>query len=171
MEIITYVLLCFVFIDKGRPAYCKHSESTQERTLRDLAQWLRRHAASAGGLSLIPGQGARSHMPQLKIPRAGTKIQAARLINFLKIITKIIYLLLAALGLCCCAWACSSYGEWELLSSCGAQTSHQSGFSRCRARALDSQASVLLRVAPLALRHVGFIITKIIFFKKSVHWD
>ena len=28
---------------------------------------------------------------------------------------KIIYLFLAELGLCCCTWAFSSCGEWELL--------------------------------------------------------
>ena len=31
-----------------------------------VVQWLRLHAPSAGGLGLIPGQGARSHMLQLK---------------------------------------------------------------------------------------------------------
>ena len=31
-----------------------------------VVQWLRLHASNAGGLSLIPGQGNRSHMPQLK---------------------------------------------------------------------------------------------------------
>ena len=31
-----------------------------------MVQWLRLHAPNAGGLSLIPGQGNRSHMPQLK---------------------------------------------------------------------------------------------------------
>ena len=31
-----------------------------------VVQWLRPHAPNAGGLSLIPGRGNRSHMPQLK---------------------------------------------------------------------------------------------------------
>ena len=33
----------------------------------------------------------------------------------------------------------SSYGEWGLLSSCSAQTSHHSGFSCCKARALGCE--------------------------------
>ena len=36
-------------------------------------QWLRLHAPNAGGLSSIPGQETRSHMPQLKILHAETK--------------------------------------------------------------------------------------------------
>ena len=44
----------------------------------------------------------RSHVLELRS-------RAAKLINFLKIITKSIYLLLAALGLRCREWACSSY--------------------------------------------------------------
>ena len=32
---------------------------------------------SAGGPGSIPGQGTRSHMPQLKIPHAATKTQRA----------------------------------------------------------------------------------------------
>ncbi|TEA30366.1 hypothetical protein DBR06_SOUSAS27510003, partial [Sousa chinensis] len=45
-----------------------------------MIQWLRLCAPNAGGPGLIPGQGARSHMPQLrvhmpqlKIPHAATK--------------------------------------------------------------------------------------------------
>ena len=47
-----------------------------------MVQWLRLHTPDAGSLGLIPGQGTRSHMPQLKslhaaanIPHAATKIQ------------------------------------------------------------------------------------------------
>ena len=36
-----------------------------------------------------------------------------------------------------------SYGEWGLLSSCGARTSHRRGFSRCEAQALGARASVV----------------------------
>ena len=45
------------------------------------------------------------------------------------------------LGLCCCAWAFSSCGEREqgLLSNCSTWASHCSGFSCCRAQALDAQ--------------------------------
>ena len=32
-----------------------------------VVQWLRHHAANAGGPGLIPGQGTRSHMLQLQI--------------------------------------------------------------------------------------------------------
>ncbi|TEA25844.1 hypothetical protein DBR06_SOUSAS1210137, partial [Sousa chinensis] len=32
-----------------------------------VVQWLRLRAPSAGGLGLIPGQGTRSHMPQLRL--------------------------------------------------------------------------------------------------------
>ena len=47
----------------------------------------------------------------------------------------LIDLFMAVLGLpfgaqapCCCTWAFSSCGKWELLSSCGARASHCSGF-------------------------------------------
>ena len=52
----------------------------------------------------------------------------------------IICLFLAALGFCCCTQAFSGCGEWGLLSSCGAQTSHCSGISCRGARALDEWA-------------------------------
>ena len=45
------------------------------------------------------------------------------------------YLFLAALGLCCCAWA---------FSSCGVRASHCSGFSCCGAQALGVRASVVV---------------------------
>ncbi|TEA36484.1 hypothetical protein DBR06_SOUSAS10810083, partial [Sousa chinensis] len=45
-----------------------------------VVQWPRLHAPNAGGLRLIPDQGTRSHMPQLrvcmrqlKIPHAATE--------------------------------------------------------------------------------------------------
>ena len=38
-----------------------------------LVQWLRCHTPSAGGLGSILSQGARSHMPQLRILRSATK--------------------------------------------------------------------------------------------------
>ena len=37
-----------------------------------VVRWLRLHAPSAGSLGSIPGQGIRSHMLQLKIPRVAT---------------------------------------------------------------------------------------------------
>ena len=39
-----------------------------------VVQWLRLYAPSAWGPGSIPGQGTRSHMPQLKILHAATKI-------------------------------------------------------------------------------------------------
>ena len=38
-----------------------------------VVQWLRLCSPSVGGSGLIPGQGTRSHMPQLKIPHATAK--------------------------------------------------------------------------------------------------
>ncbi|TEA28872.1 hypothetical protein DBR06_SOUSAS4010089, partial [Sousa chinensis] len=47
-----------------------------------VVQWLRLHTPNAGSPGSIPGQGTRSHMPQLrvrvpqlKIPHATTKIE------------------------------------------------------------------------------------------------
>ena len=51
---------------------------------------------------------------------------------------------MAALGLCCCAWAFSSCSEWGLLLGCGVRASHCSGFSCCGARALGVRASVVV---------------------------
>ena len=44
-----------------------------------VVQWLRLHAPNARGLGSIPGQGTRSHMPQLKILHAATKTQCGQL--------------------------------------------------------------------------------------------
>ena len=38
-----------------------------------VVQWLRLHTANAGDLDSIPGQGTRSHMPQLRSVHAMTK--------------------------------------------------------------------------------------------------
>ena len=54
---------------------------------------------------------------------------------FTTLFLNFIYLFLAVLGLCCCAWA---------FSSCGKRASHCSGFSCCRARALGMRASVVV---------------------------
>ena len=40
-----------------------------------VAQWLRLLTSNAGGLGLVPGQGTRSHVPQLKIPHVAIKTQ------------------------------------------------------------------------------------------------
>ena len=44
-----------------------------------VVQWLRLQAPYAGGLGSIPGQGTRSHMPQLKIPCPTTKIRCRQI--------------------------------------------------------------------------------------------
>ena len=64
--------------------------------------------------------------------------------------------LLVALDLRCCTLACSSCGEWGLLSSCSAWAFHYGGFFRCRAQALSPLASLvgacgLSSCGPLAL--------------------
>ena len=53
-----------------------------------MVQWLRLHTPNAGGLGLIPGQGNRSHMPQLRVrmpqlktPRAIEKIEDSMCCN------------------------------------------------------------------------------------------
>ena len=59
----------------------------------------------------------------------------------LSFLQKRTYLLLAALGFCCCVWAFSRCGEWGLLSSSSVQASPCSGFSCCRAQALECRLS------------------------------
>ena len=50
-----------------------------------VVQWLRLRAPSAGDPGSIPGQGTRSHMPQLKkIPRAATKIPHSQINKYFK---------------------------------------------------------------------------------------
>ena len=60
-------------------------------------------------------------------------------IRFLK--NLFIHLLLAVLGLCCCAQAFSSCSKGELLSGFGVGTSHCYGFSCCGAQALECVGS------------------------------
>ena len=48
------------------PSYTEKLEYSVGTSL--VTQWLRLQAANAGGLGSIPGQEARSHVPQLKIP-------------------------------------------------------------------------------------------------------
>ena len=65
-------------------------------------------------------------------------------ISFLKKFYLFIYLFLAALGLCCCAWAFSSCGELGLLCVAVHGASRCSGFSRCGAQALGVRTSVVV---------------------------
>ena len=46
-----------------------HTSCVSEKLKRTslVVQWLRFHAPNAGGPGLIPGQGTRSHMPQLRV--------------------------------------------------------------------------------------------------------
>jgi len=39
-----------------------------------VVQWLRLNALNAGVVDLTPGQGTKSHMPQLKILHTATKM-------------------------------------------------------------------------------------------------
>ena len=68
-----------------------------------MVQWLRLRASYAGGPGSIPGQGTRSHMPQLKIlqvsmkiPHATTKTRHSQINIFFKI-----FIYLAVPGLSC----------------------------------------------------------------------
>ena len=61
-----------------------------------MVQWLRLHASHTGGPDLIPGQGTRSHMPQLrvhmpplKIPHSTTKTWRSQM-NKLKKISSVL---------------------------------------------------------------------------------
>ena len=65
------------------------------------------------------------------------------------------YLFLAALGLCCCAWAFSSFGKWGLLSSCNARASPCGGFSSCGAWTLEHRLQQLQCMGLIALQHVA----------------
>ena len=60
-------------------------------------------------------------------------------------------LYLAALNLYCCMWAFSSCGKWGLLFSCGALTSHYSGFSCWRAQVEAAQQLWLMGLVALWL--------------------
>ena len=68
-------LICFPFLE-----FCLFENVTRGTFL--VVQWLILHAPNERGLGLIPGQGTRSHvlnlrvyMPQLKIPHATMKIK------------------------------------------------------------------------------------------------
>ncbi|TEA35757.1 hypothetical protein DBR06_SOUSAS1110115, partial [Sousa chinensis] len=42
-----------------------------------VVQWLRLRAPNTGGMGSIPGQGTRSHMPQLRVRMPQFKIPSA----------------------------------------------------------------------------------------------
>ena len=62
---------------------------------------------------------------------------------FFYIYTPLYILFLAALSLCCCMQAVSSWGELGLLASCSTQVSRCVGFSCFRTQALGAWASVV----------------------------
>ena len=63
----------------ARYLVCKRVSDFKVKLLREflVIQWLRIQAPNAESPGLIPGQGTRSHMLQLKIPRATRKIPHA----------------------------------------------------------------------------------------------
>jgi len=64
---------------KGSPMVCTLGKKKGSWTgIFLVVQWGRLWACDAGGLGSIPGQGTRSHMPQLKIPHAATKTQCSQ---------------------------------------------------------------------------------------------
>ena len=58
------------------PLNCKELETTETSL---VVRWLRLQASNARGLGSIPGCRSKSHMPQLKIPRAPTKTWASQI--------------------------------------------------------------------------------------------
>ena len=70
--------------DRGRLMYrYDFFKSTSLRTSL-VVQWLRFHAPNAEGPGLIPGQGTRSHMLQLKILYAAAKTWCSQINKNLK---------------------------------------------------------------------------------------
>ena len=53
-------------IQKGKINFEGHVKSSVQHGTSVLVQWLRVHLPNAGSWDLIPGEGTRSHMPQLK---------------------------------------------------------------------------------------------------------
>ena len=77
---------------------------------------------------------------------------------------------MTALGFRCCTWALSICGEWGLFFSCGAWTSHCSGFSFCRAWALRCADSAVVAQA------LSCLLACVILLKQgsnpySLHWN
>ena len=64
---------------------------------------------------------------------------------------------LAVLGLCCCVRAFSSCSRWGLLSSCSERSSHDSGFSWCRAEALGCVSFSICGAQAQQLEHSGLV--------------
>ena len=73
--------------------------------------------------------------------------------SFFLLINYFIYLCLAALGLCCCAWAFSGCGKCGPLSSCDAYTCRCGGFSHCRAQARGASVQQLHCAVSVVVAH------------------
>ena len=52
--------------EEDRAGESRHCQKQREKGTLLVVAWLRRSVCNAGGLGLIPGQGTRSHMPELK---------------------------------------------------------------------------------------------------------
>ena len=87
-EITKIVLRCYILLKFNSkmhlPDGCHNSFPIQSGSSRIfcmgtslVVQWLRLCTPNAGGPGSVPGQGTRSHMPQLKILHAATKIPHA----------------------------------------------------------------------------------------------
>ena len=80
--VLPYLWFCICGFNQPQvqPTLCSTAEFTIEKILRTsvVVQWLRLHTPNAGVLSSIPSQGTRTHMLQLKIPHATTKIQHSK---------------------------------------------------------------------------------------------
>ena len=63
-------------VEKGLVPFFKKSPSTSM-----VIQWLRLRAPDAGNLGLIPGQGARSHVPQLRVDMLQLRLGIAKFNN------------------------------------------------------------------------------------------
>ena len=68
---------------------CKSNQNTTKWGTSLVVQWLRLRTPSAGGPSSIPGQGTRSHMPQIKIPHAVAKTRCSQINKCLKKYNKV----------------------------------------------------------------------------------
>ena len=59
------------------PHICQKRYYIKKKNTSQVVQWLRKCSPNAGGPGLIPGQGTRSQMPQLRVPMRQLKIPHA----------------------------------------------------------------------------------------------
>ena len=72
-QIIPYLSMCPQAIFLDHKSFYPNTNICEETSL--VVQWLRQGTPNAGGPGSIPGQGTRSHVPQLKIPHASVKME------------------------------------------------------------------------------------------------